>query len=218
MNFCRFCGSGNNIISITGDNTSGKRKVYEDENFYIIISVGAIVEGHLLIIPKEHFLNMGQMPTKMMEKLYGLMSEWSNILSSIYNKKVIAFEHGTGISDEVSSASVIHAHTHLVPLEDGILDMIYQSNCSAYKLQNFSELKNISETGSSYLFYQDVNSELYSVKGINLPSQFFRKLISDKYKLGEWNWRKDYKEINVLNTIQTLEKESSLFKSIYKGA
>lgn len=205
MNFCGFCGCGTNIISIREHHKQLQRKIYEDKNFYIIVSIGALVEGHLLIIPKEHYLNMGEMPGYLIKKLEKLINSRKKVLKDIYNKDVIVFEHGTGMHDKVSSASVIHAHTHLIPVDSGVLDMVRTAGYEIQKLSSFIEIERLGKEGKSYLFYQDTDNCYYNIKGTNIPSQYFRKIVSEKFGLGEWNWHKDYKEENILKTLRRSE-------------
>lgn len=52
MTDCKFCNEGNDIIPIMNQGRVLNRKLYDSEDFYVTVSVGALVEGHLLIIPK----------------------------------------------------------------------------------------------------------------------------------------------------------------------
>ena len=39
--------------------------IYEDEQFKVILDVGPATRGHALIIPKNHFTNLYELPEKM---------------------------------------------------------------------------------------------------------------------------------------------------------
>lgn len=199
---CSFCGEGRRIISVINNNTSVERKIYENENFYVTVSIGAIVEGHLLIIPKKHYLSMGELPQKLMCELKDLMDSISGILTKDYNMGVMAFEHGTGRNSDLSAASVIHAHMHLLPIPNTLLDVIEQYGCEIEQLDNISDLSQYAQRGESYLFYMDIDKKMYCIENSSLPSQFFRKVAAEKYDLGEWDWHKDYKIHNVIRTVE----------------
>lgn len=55
MDECRFCGIANGR-----DNSlwSENAKVAESENYFAISSIGALVEGWTLIVPKKHCCSM----------------------------------------------------------------------------------------------------------------------------------------------------------------
>ena len=199
---CAFCGEGKKIISVVDNDTSVERKIYENNNFYVAVSIGAIVEGHLLIIPKKHYLSMGELPQKLMCELKKLMDSISSILVTDYNMGVMAFEHGTGRNADLSAASVIHAHMHLLPVPNTLLDVIEHYGCEIERLENISELSQYAQRGESYLFYMDIDKKMYCIESSSLPSQFFRKVVAEKFDLGEWDWRKDYKIQNVIRTVE----------------
>lgn len=205
MENCKFCNEGNNIIPIRNQENILQRKIYEDDTFYVIVSVGALVEGHLLVIPKKHYLSAGEFEKNVMDQFLILKQKLIGILKKQYQKEVIAFEHGTGRFSKVSSASVIHAHVHLVPVDGSILPDIKKNASMVVMLDSMHDLKKCAESGKSYLFYQDVNGELYIVEKANAQSQFFRKLICDIYHYGEWDWHKDYSKNNMIKTVEKLQ-------------
>lgn len=73
MDKCKFCGCGNRAIAIMKNNEVVNRKVYENDDFYVMISVGALVEGHMLIIPRYHCLSMGDLSEEHMKGLVNLI-------------------------------------------------------------------------------------------------------------------------------------------------
>lgn len=96
----------------------------------------------------------------------------------------------------------MHAHIHLVPVEEGLYEDLEALKCSIECLDSYNDLKKVNMTGDSYLLYQDVDNKLYLINDSEMPSQFFRKVICDKFNLGEWNWRKDYKVENIIRTVE----------------
>ena len=57
---CIFCKILNGDIPST--------KVYEDEDFVIILDIGPATFGHVLILPKEHYANLFEMPEELLAK------------------------------------------------------------------------------------------------------------------------------------------------------
>lgn len=202
---CRFCGAGEHAIEIKENNQKVNRKVFENNDFYVMVSIGAVVEGHLLIIPKKHYLNMGELPKNLMDDLVSLINSLKDFLHNQYCKAVIVFEHGTGCNAHTSAASVTHAHIHLTPVAESLLNDLKDFKCKVNPMDSYHELKKFADAGESYLLYQDIDEQLYSIKETGLPSQFFRKIISEKYDLGEWDWHKDYKQNNIIKTVKKIQ-------------
>lgn len=201
---CRFCGEGKKIIAVVYKDSIVDRKVMETEHFYVTVSLGAMVEGHILIIPKEHFLSMGELPNTLMCELEYLMQMLQKVLHDEFQKDIIAFEHGTGNKSDLSAASVVHAHMHLLPVNESVMDYLVAYNCKVKELKKLSSLSSYAEKGESYLFYMDTNNKLYCVENEKLPSQFFRMVVAEKFSLGEWDWHKDNKIFNIVSTVERL--------------
>jgi len=109
MTDCIFC----KIIS--GDIPSFK--VYEDEQFLGFLDLGQIVDGHTLLVPKNHYRWIWDVPN--IDELY-----------KAANKIVSKMRSVTG-SQSVTSLTigemVEHAHMHLLPTESpGVLDKIIE--------------------------------------------------------------------------------------------
>ena len=96
MSDCKFCGEGKYIIGISENDKQINRIIYENDNFYVMVSVGAIVAGHLLIIPKKHYLSMGELPNNLLKEMVYILNIFKKILKEQYRKEIIIFEHGTG--------------------------------------------------------------------------------------------------------------------------
>ena len=202
MKDCKFCNEGKDIIPIMNQGVVLNRKLYEDENFYVTVSIGALAEGHLIIIPKKHYLSAGEFENNIMNKFISLQKRLIEVLKKLYGKKVISFEHGTGKYAVTSAASVIHAHVHLVPVNDSLIPEIKDDGCKITQIESFYDLQKCADLGESYIVYQDVDRKLYLVEKKEKQSQFFRKLICDTYNTGEWDWHKDYKEDNIIKTVE----------------
>ena len=86
--------------------------IYENENVKCIIPKEMEVYGHTLIIPKQHFENIWDIPT---QQLYHISDAIKN-LSTIFQKKLgitgINVLHASGID---AGQSVPHFHVHIFP-------------------------------------------------------------------------------------------------------
>ena len=208
---CKFCETGHRITAIYNGETVVNRKIYENTNFYVTVSIGALTKGHILIIPQKHYLSMGILSSALQNDLSDLVFSLRKIMKKVYRKSIIAFEHGTGENTPMTSASVVHAHLHLLPIGISLLNCIQTHNYRLMKKENYNDFRSIAFKGKSYLLYQDIDEKLYSVEGDNFESQLFRKLICNELSLGDWDWRNDYREKNVIETVNDLITPISMY-------
>lgn len=86
--------------------------IYEDEDFRVILDLGPATKGHALILPKQHFADITQMPEVLTAKAFVLA------------KKIVTYMKGALPSDgynivqnngEAAGQTVFHFHIHLIP-------------------------------------------------------------------------------------------------------
>lgn len=101
---CIFCKIANGDIP--------SRKLYEDENFVVIMDLSPATKGHSLVIPKEHYANLYEMPAE-------LAGEAMKVAQKMAVKMVAALgADGFNIvqnNGEVAGQTVFHFHMHLIP-------------------------------------------------------------------------------------------------------
>ena len=90
--------------------------LYEDEDFRVILDVNPAAKGHALILPKDHYANLFEIPEdvlgraaavakKIGEKLYkGLGADGLNLVQN---------------NGESAGQTVFHFHLHLIPRRKG---------------------------------------------------------------------------------------------------
>lgn len=101
---CIFCKIVNGEIP--------SKTVHEDDMFKVILDLGPAAKGHALIIPKDHFANIYELPEdiageamKLAKKLAIKMTE--NLQADGFN---LMQNNG-----EVAGQTVNHFHLHLIP-------------------------------------------------------------------------------------------------------
>lgn len=96
MKDCIFCELARGI--------GEKWTVYEDKKFMVILPLDAHAEGHLLVIPKDHYRWVWDYPN--MKGLFELTKKMSALLKRTYNTEfILGIQHGVGVP---------HAHNHLI--------------------------------------------------------------------------------------------------------
>lgn len=108
MDNCVFCKMVQGQIPST--------KVYEDEDFIVVLDLNQTIRGHLLIIPKAHYETVFDMPEALLEKAI--------LLSRKMARAVMKAQGASGVNilnNNYPSAgqSVPHFHIHVLPRQAG---------------------------------------------------------------------------------------------------
>lgn len=106
---CLFCSI------IAGDIPS--HKVYEDENVFAFLDIGPVSEGHTLVIPKAHAVNLAEGTIEAAEaSMRVIYTIAPAILRAVgadgYN---LGMNHG-----ECAGQDVMHTHLHIMPRKNGV--------------------------------------------------------------------------------------------------
>jgi histidine triad (HIT) family protein len=91
-------------------------KLYEDEDFAIILDVGPASFGHALMIPKNHYANLFEMPEELLSKAMSLAKVWGDKLVKALNADGLNLVQNNGLA---AGQTVFHYHLHLIPRYEG---------------------------------------------------------------------------------------------------
>ena len=86
------------------------KKIYEDEIVMVIMDVNPRSNGHLLVIPKEHYQDLFDIKKDTLEHIMEVAKDMANMLIEKLGCDGITLEQNNGISQEVK-----HFHLHLIP-------------------------------------------------------------------------------------------------------
>lgn len=53
--------------------------LYEDQDFRVILDLGPASKGHALILPKEHYANIYEIPDELASKAIILAKKWQEL-------------------------------------------------------------------------------------------------------------------------------------------
>lgn len=92
------------------------QKIYEDENTFAFLDIGPVSEGHTLVVPKVHAVDLAsgslEAAERMMRTVYRIAPA---ILKAVgadgYN---LGMNHG-----EAAGQDVMHTHVHIMPRKTG---------------------------------------------------------------------------------------------------
>jgi diadenosine tetraphosphate (Ap4A) HIT family hydrolase len=196
-----------------GKNT---RVLLETEKFFVVPSLGALLPGHILVLPKSHYYSIGEIPDSDLSEFECLVQNIRLALSNVYGF-CSAFEHGCVEGAGKAGACIDHAHLHLLPLSKNLQHQIdIRFGCGA-DIHSFSELREIVERRVPYLYYEAPDGEARAYKAFHAPSQFFRQLVfATDREAGNWDWKQDLRTAVVRETYDTLRDAfTELEKQIY---
>ena len=91
-------------------------KLYEDEDFAIILDVGPASFGHALMIPKNHYANLFEMPEELLSKAMSIAKVWGDKLVKALNADGLNLVQNNGLA---AGQTVFHYHLHLIPRYEG---------------------------------------------------------------------------------------------------
>ncbi len=156
--------------------------LYDDDFFWIVCDVHPLVQGHILIIPKEHVSAMGNLSDDAFKKYADLYKKVKLFINAFYGEVGI-FEHG------ITGQTVFHAHSHFLPFNHDTKEIIPDKK-ALHKISNLGDLKNEFAQKQKYLFFENKNQMWLVDTKLGFPRFFrdiFAKLLSAEKRA---NWKK----------------------------
>ena len=101
---CIFCKIANGEIPT---NT-----VYEDDKFRVILDMGPATEGHALILPKDHYANLFEMPEGLLKDAIALAQKIGKLQMEKLHADGLNLVQNNGAA---AGQTVSHFHIHLIP-------------------------------------------------------------------------------------------------------
>lgn len=181
-----------------------KEIITETKNFFVVPTIGQIVEGYTLIIPKKHVLCYGLLSANVLEEYIELKDKVEKATTAAYQKPMY-FEHG------IVGQTVPHAHMHCVPSNRDLLPLLMIRNYSIKGkrvIQSEKELKQVVYDFGPYFFYEF--NGLKMVFDVNTHEMALRIAVANTIGVPEaadWqavNRQSDEKAMK--NTIENLKK------------
>ena len=101
---CIFCKIANGEIP--------SKTLYEDEQFRVILDLGPATKGHALILPKDHFANLYELPDETAAKVMLLAKKMATQMTEKLGCDGFNLVQNNG---ETAGQTVFHFHMHLIP-------------------------------------------------------------------------------------------------------
>lgn len=101
---CIFCKIANGEIPTA--------TLFEDEDFRVILDLGPATKGHALILPKNHFANLFEIPEEVEAKAFVLAKKIATKMKKVFACDGVNIVQNNGIA---AGQTVFHFHIHLIP-------------------------------------------------------------------------------------------------------
>ncbi|PSL55530.1 diadenosine tetraphosphate (Ap4A) HIT family hydrolase [Saccharothrix carnea] len=131
------------------DGDPPSRRVYSTENFELLADMSPLTAGHLLLLPKKHYLSFAQVLTAYPGETEDLVQRIVEIYAETFRQPLV-MEHGSGPGQD-DHACITHAHLHLLPVDgDAVDDLLLRDGLAYQDLNSISELAQDPWPGASY--------------------------------------------------------------------
>lgn len=101
---CIFCKIANGEIP--------SKTLYEDEGYRVILDLGPAAKGHALILPKNHYANLYELPEDMASQVMLLAKKMATQMTEKLHCDGFNLMQNNG---EAAGQTVFHFHMHLIP-------------------------------------------------------------------------------------------------------
>ena len=88
------------------------KTLYEDEQFRVILDLGPAAKGHALILPREHYANIYEIPEETAALSMRLAKKMAVLITEKMNCDGFNIVQNNGA---VAGQTVSHFHMHLIP-------------------------------------------------------------------------------------------------------
>lgn len=88
------------------------KTIYEDDKFRVILDLGPATKGHALILPKNHYANLYELPKETAGDVMKLAKKMATVMTEKLGCQGFNLMQNNG---ETAGQTVFHFHMHLIP-------------------------------------------------------------------------------------------------------
>lgn len=113
--------------------------IYEDEKFRVILDVAPAAKGHALILPKDHYANLYELPDDLSADTIRLAKKMMKVMTDKLGCDGFNILQNNG---ETAGQTVLHFHMHLIPRyeNDGDILKYHPGNPDGKELEQIKKI------------------------------------------------------------------------------
>ena len=96
-------------------------KLYEDDLFRVVLDLGPANKGHCLVIPKDHYANVFEMPEEVAGKAFIVAKRIATKMQEVTGCDGVNILQNNG---PAAGQTVFHFHMHIIPRWENDPEMI----------------------------------------------------------------------------------------------
>jgi ATP adenylyltransferase len=163
----------------------------ETRSFAVVPSLGSLVPGWLLVVPKRRILNCSMLAEGERSELKDLIVQLTEALR-LFPGQVFAFEHGASHVGSLTGCGVDQAHIHLVPLEFDLLAAASDTTGVRWDVHECGDVVDLIDGHrGEYVAIHDCGRDRGILgRALGETSQWVRKVIAAELnRADEWDYR-----------------------------
>lgn len=115
------------------------KTLFEDEQFRVILDLGPVTKGHALILPKEHYANLYELPEEVAAEAMKLAKKMATVMTQKLGCQGFNLMQNNG---EIAGQTIFHFHLHLIPRYEGD-GQTFEMKPGSPSQEELEEIKNI---------------------------------------------------------------------------
>jgi len=186
--FCEeISGSDETAFSRVYEGDPPSRRICSTEHFELLADLSPLTVGHLLLLPKKHYLSFAQIVRDHANEVTGLLTRLVVLYATTFGRPLV-LEHGS-TSDVDHQACITHAHLHLLPVDGEAVDDILLKDGLRYRdLASFGDLGAAPWPESAYfLRYYDNQCRVY-LPTVSQKRQYLRSVVGSVLSIEDPEW------------------------------
>jgi diadenosine tetraphosphate (Ap4A) HIT family hydrolase len=208
---CSLCGELDGtqppLHTLLGVLAPPSRVLLESDNWVVVPTLGPLVPGHIMLVPRRHFSSALACPEPLLGECEDVIDRCVARLRDLYRQPVVMFEHGAGLGAPRSCGACIeHAHLHLLPGPTSFVTTVTSAEPNWISAHTLNELR--AELGmSAYMLAGKLDPPdriLFARKpDKKVASQFLRKVFAGTVgNSTTWDWRRFPQPTTLLQTMR----------------
>jgi ATP adenylyltransferase len=193
---CRFCKL-----------TASEVPIIETPIGLAIPSIGAFVEGWLLVVPRRHMVALSDLRDWELTEFQDLMEEASDLVSREYGP-IVMFEHGPAGAGRSAGCGIDHAHLHIVPHTLNLHEAVKSDGAGGNLRWRPAALPWDAHadhsSGLDYFYVRETDGSSWLTSTSAAPSQLLRRAIASQVGTPVWDWKADPRSDLVAATYRRL--------------